>query len=334
MLTCGVAHTFVTGCDGRKGSPIIECLRGRACRLRRKQLASSVFFRPSLPQRPRAVERPVMDLRDAVALLILPRPSRGPRRRDHSRSRIHHTGQARSALGDRGAARPCRHWRRTETRRSGPGPGACARRRPDPVGRPPLSRRPGGNPGSAACPLGPRPGGGAGDAIGGHRWVTRRLAVRPRSCQAVGNRLGRTGVTVVSGLARGVDSAAHRAALAGPGRTVAVLGSGADVVCPAEHSALAAAISIDGALISKLLPGTPPRPEHFSLRNRIISGLSLAIVVVEASERRGSLITARCGLEQGREVMAVPGSVLTGLNRGSHALIRIERRLLSVRTIL
>ena len=138
----------------------------------------------------------------------------------------------------------------------------------------------------------------------------------------LGTDLAERGVTVVSGLARGVDSAAHRAALAAPGRTVAVLGSGADVVYPAEHTALAAAIATDGALISELLPGTPPRPEHFPLRNRIISGLSLAIVVIEASERSGSLITARCGLEQGREVMTVPGSVLTGRNLGSHALMR------------
>ena len=138
----------------------------------------------------------------------------------------------------------------------------------------------------------------------------------------LGTDLAERGVTVVSGLARGVDSAAHRAALAAPGLTMAVLGSGADVVCPAEHTALAAAIVFDGALISELLPGTPPRPEHFPLRNRLISGLSLAVVVVEASERSGSLITARCGLEQGREVMAVPGSVLTSRNRDSHALTR------------
>ena len=138
----------------------------------------------------------------------------------------------------------------------------------------------------------------------------------------LGTDLAERGVTVVSGLARGVDSAAHRAAIAAAGRTVAVLGSGAAVVYPAEHTALAAAIAIDGALISELLPATPPRPEYFPQRNRIISGLSLAVVVVEASERSGSLITARCGLEQGREVMAVPGNVLTGRNRGSHALIK------------
>lgn len=133
--------------------------------------------------------------------------------------------------------------------------------------------------------------------------------------------LASRGVTVVSGLARGVDSAAHRGALA-CGRTVAVLGSGVDVIYPFEHDALAAAIMADGALVSELPPGTPPRQHHFPLRNRLISGLSLAVVIVEASERSGSLITARCGLEQGREVMAVPGNILTGRNRGSHALLK------------
>ena len=138
----------------------------------------------------------------------------------------------------------------------------------------------------------------------------------------LGADLAERGVTVVSGLARGVDSAAHRGALAASGRTVAVLGSGVDIVYPPEHAALAAAITTDGARVSELVPGTPPRAEHFPARNRIISGLSLAILVIEASERSGSLITARCGLEQGREVMAVPGSILTGRNRGAHALLR------------
>ena len=91
---------------------------------------------------------------------------------------------------------------------------------------------------------------------------------------------------------------------------------------PPEHAALAAEITTDGASVSELVPGTPPRAEHFPARNRIISGLSLAILIIEASERSGSLITARCGLEQGREVMAVPGSILTGRNRGAHALLR------------
>ncbi|MBI2833367.1 MAG: DNA-protecting protein DprA [Acidobacteria bacterium] len=134
--------------------------------------------------------------------------------------------------------------------------------------------------------------------------------------------LGRAGATVVSGLARGVDSAAHRGAVEARARTVAVLGSGVDVVYPPEHRALAEAIAADGAVVSELPPGAPPKPQHFPLRNRIISGLSLAVVVVEASERSGSLITARRALEQGREVLAVPGNILSGRHRGTHGLLR------------
>ena len=134
--------------------------------------------------------------------------------------------------------------------------------------------------------------------------------------------LSRRGVAVVSGLARGVDSAAHRGALGGAGGTIAVLGSGADIVYPAEHAALAREIVQAGLLVSELVPGTRPRPEFFPLRNRIISGLSRAVVVIEAGEKSGSLITVRCALDQGREVLAVPGSVLNGRNRGGHALIR------------
>ena len=134
--------------------------------------------------------------------------------------------------------------------------------------------------------------------------------------------LAARGIIVVSGLARGVDSAAHRGALAAGGVTIAVLGSGVDVVYPREHRALAAAIDQRGAVISELVPGTPPAPFFFPLRNRIISGLSRAVVVVEANEKSGSLITARCALDQGRDVLAVPGNILTGRNRGAHALIR------------
>lgn len=134
--------------------------------------------------------------------------------------------------------------------------------------------------------------------------------------------LAARGITVVSGLARGVDSAAHRGALAADGSTVAVLGSGLERVYPAEHKSLAASIEHRGAVVSEFPPDAPPLPYHFPLRNRIISGLSRAVVVIEASERSGSLITVSCALEQGREVMAVPGSILGGRNRGAHALIR------------
>ena len=130
------------------------------------------------------------------------------------------------------------------------------------------------------------------------------------------------GVAIVSGLARGVDSAAHRGALAVNGVTIAALGCGADIVYPGEHRALAADVASAGALVTELAPRTPPRVHFFPRRNRIISGLARAVVVIEAGEKSGSLITARCALEQGRDVLAVPGSVLNGRNSGGHALIR------------
>jgi len=138
----------------------------------------------------------------------------------------------------------------------------------------------------------------------------------------LGQELSDRGVVVASGLARGVDSAAHRGCLGGVAPTVAVLGSGPDRIYPSEHQTLAREISDKGLLVSELGPGAAPLPEHFPLRNRIISGISLAVVVVEASEKSGSLITARCALEQGRDVLAVPGSVLSGRNRGSHSLLK------------
>jgi DNA processing protein len=130
------------------------------------------------------------------------------------------------------------------------------------------------------------------------------------------------GLVIVSGLARGVDSAAHRGALGAAGTTIAVLGSGADVVYPHEHKALADEIALTGAVVSELAPGTRPLQLFFPMRNRIISGLSRAVVVIEAGQKSGSLITARCALEQGRDVLAVPGNVLSGRNRGGHALLR------------
>jgi DNA processing protein len=134
--------------------------------------------------------------------------------------------------------------------------------------------------------------------------------------------LAARGVTVVSGLARGIDSAAHRGALAAGGRTIAVLGSGVDVVYPPENRRLARQIAERGALVSQFAPGTPPLPHHFPQRNRVIAGLGLGVVVVEAAERSGSLITAGFAAELGREVMAVPGRATSAESRGTHRLIQ------------
>lgn len=134
--------------------------------------------------------------------------------------------------------------------------------------------------------------------------------------------LGRAGVVVISGLARGVDSAAHKGALDGGGRTIAVLGTGIDVVYPAENAALAERITERGLLISELPLGAAAEPWHFPKRNRIISGLSKIVVVVEAREKSGSLITARLAADQGRDVMAVPGTFVGGRNVGANALLK------------
>jgi len=138
----------------------------------------------------------------------------------------------------------------------------------------------------------------------------------------LGADLARRQVTIVSGMARGVDSAAHRGALEAGGVTVAVFGCGVDVIYPPEHRTLADRICERGALVSEFDPGTPPLKSNFPRRNRIISGLSLAVVIVEAAEKSGSLITADFALEQGRAVLAVPGNILGGRNYGAHALLR------------
>ena len=140
--------------------------------------------------------------------------------------------------------------------------------------------------------------------------------------EQLGTELSARDVTTVSGMARGVDGAAHRGGLCGPGSTIAVLGCGVNVDYPAEHAGLARDIASCGVVVSEFGPSAPPLRIHFPRRNRIISGLSAAVVVVEAAHRSGSLITARVATEQGREVMAVPGSVLSGRNRGGHALLR------------
>lgn len=143
----------------------------------------------------------------------------------------------------------------------------------------------------------------------------------------MGAGLAASGVAVVSGLARGIDSRAHEGALSAAGCTIAVLGSGLDHIYPAEHLGLARRIGQSGAVISEFAPGTPPRAHQFPLRNRIISGLSRAVVVVEAPEKSGALITSSCAATQGREVMVVPGAVIGGRNRGGHLLIRDGARL-------
>lgn len=134
--------------------------------------------------------------------------------------------------------------------------------------------------------------------------------------------LGSLGFTVVSGLARGIDGEAHKTTLDAGARTVAVLGSGVDVIYPGEHKELYHRISGSGAILSELPMGTRPLAHHFPARNRIISGLSLGVVVVEATEKSGSLITARLAMDQGREVFAVPGQAGASRSRGTHQLIR------------
>jgi DNA processing protein len=134
--------------------------------------------------------------------------------------------------------------------------------------------------------------------------------------------LAARGVTIVSGLARGIDAAAHRGALRVGGRTLAVLGSGIDVIYPPENRRLAAEIVERGALLSQFAPGTPPLPQNFPTRNQVIAALSLAVVVVEAAEKSGSLITARLAAELGREVLAVPGRITAPESRGANRLIQ------------
>ena len=134
--------------------------------------------------------------------------------------------------------------------------------------------------------------------------------------------LAQRGLVITSGMARGIDSASHRGALEANGKTVAVLGSGLDVIYPRENQKLADRIAARGAVISEFPLGTSPAPENFPIRNRIISGLALGVVVVEAAEYSGSLITARLALEQDREVFAVPGNITAAQSFGPNHLIK------------
>jgi DNA processing protein len=140
--------------------------------------------------------------------------------------------------------------------------------------------------------------------------------------EKIGETLSSTGITVVSGLARGIDAAAHRGALKEKGKTVAILGCGIDICYPPENRLLFDIIGNEGLLLSEYAPGEKPLTFHFPERNRIIAGLSKGVLVIEASRRSGSLITARLGLEYGREVMAVPGSVFREEYKGTNTLIK------------
>jgi len=152
---------------------------------------------------------------------------------------------------------------------------------------------------------------------------TRRATVYGRQVtEEIVADLARSKITIVSGLAKGIDSIAHRSALEAGGRSVAVFASGLDIVYPSENADLARSIIRQGALISEYPLGTKPKADNFPRRNRIMSGLSLGVLVVEADETSGAMITARLALEQNREVLAVPGSILSPASRGTNHLIQ------------
>ena len=162
----------------------------------------------------------------------------------------------------------------------------------------------------------------------------RASAYGKNTASMLASGLSAAGVCIISGAARGIDTAAHQGAL-NEGRTVAVLGSGVDIPYPPENSHLLAEIAKQGAVISEYPPGTLPHPSHFPARNRIISGMSRGVVIVEAAERSGSLITADFALEEGRDVFAVPGSIFSNGSKGTHRLIQQGAKLVtSARDIL
>ena len=165
---------------------------------------------------------------------------------------------------------------------------------------------------------------------------TRRATVYGKQvAEMLANDLARSHVTIVSGLARGIDACAHMATLRAGGRTIAVLGSGVDVIYPPEHRGLAQQIKENGVIISEYPPGTQPDAINFPPRNRIISGLSLGVVVIEADQRSGALITSEYAVDQGREVFAVPGNILNKSSRGTNQLIQNGAKMvLGVKDIL
>lgn len=154
--------------------------------------------------------------------------------------------------------------------------------------------------------------------VGARRASAYGLATAERLAAELAGR----GVTIVSGLARGIDTAAHRGALGAGGRTLAVLGSGLDVIYPPENRSLAGEIERHGAVVSQFAPGTPPLPGNFPLRNRTLAGLALGVLVVEAGERSGALITAGLAGDLGREVFAIPGRIGDELSQGTLRLIQ------------
>lgn len=156
-------------------------------------------------------------------------------------------------------------------------------------------------------------------AIVGSRKCTAQGA---RDAEALARALGEAGLTVVSGMAKGIDAAAHRGALGTPGSTIAVMGTGFGVTYPADHAQLQSRIEAEGCVVTELPDGTPPLPFHFPERNRIISGIAHGVIVVEATVESGSLITARWAADQGRDVYAMPGSIHSPQSRGCHKLLR------------
>ena len=159
----------------------------------------------------------------------------------------------------------------------------------------------------------------AGIAVVGSRNATRQGII---DAQQFSGTLSRTGLSVISGLAAGIDTAAHQGGLSGPGSTVAVIGTGADTVYPASNRDLAHKIAEQGCIVSEYALGTPPVASNFPRRNRIISGLSQGVLVIEAAAQSGSLITARMANEQGRDVFAIPGSIHSPFSKGCHLLIK------------